>query len=305
MSSGTTLPKAWLLRALDLETDPEGGTSDRVGEALLALKEAAAEAWNAPNEPANAGRKLEQYAERLQRAFTGVPSAAVWLRRSLSRVSAGKEAVLQDLESALTELEHKKEEVLEAAEPLFPPGRRVLTLGSSELVRAMLGRYADRLEAITVSEGRPRATGARLAQELAAEGLPVRLITEAQLDLLLPEMDAALVAAERILPDGTVVARAGTAVLARLCAAHGVPLYVAADSSRWVEEGTELARFVRVRRSPGEVLAAPAPGLQVTNVAFDATPPELVTGYLTETGIRRDPTSHSAPAPRDAEPIPA
>ncbi len=304
MSSGTALPKTWLLRALDLETGVDGGTSDPVHQALLALQEAASEAWEPPHEPADAGEKLELYAARLQRALAGSPSAAVWLQRGLRRAGEGRKSVLEDLAATLAEFEGMEERILAAAEPLFPPGRRVLTLGYHETVRAMLGRYGDRLEAITVSEGRPLSKGARLAQELAAEGLPVRLVTEAQLELFLPDIDAAITAAERILPDGMVVAPVGTAVLARLCAAHGVPLYIIADHSRWIEAGTELARFVRVRRSPGEVLATSAPGLQVSNIAFDATPPELVAGYITESGIQREATNRNAPDPRAAEPVP-
>ena len=46
-------------------------------------------------------------------------------------------------------------------------------------------------------------------------------------------------------------------------------------------------RFTPERRSPSEVHPEPIPGVQVLNVASDRTPPDLVSGYLTEEGLRK------------------
>ena len=99
-------------------------------------------------------------------------------------------------------------------------------------------------------------------------------------------LDAAIVAADRVLPDGEVVARVGTAVAARLCQAHGIPFYVMADTSRWAQPGDELARFIRERRAPSEILKDVPPGVQVVNLASDLTPAELVTAYISECKIQ-------------------
>jgi methylthioribose-1-phosphate isomerase len=115
--------------------------------------------------------------------------------------------------------------------------------------------------------------------------LPVRLIPESHLELFAGEFDLALVPAERVLPGGDVVAATGTGVLARVCAAHGVRLYAAAEESRWVTGRDDLARFQLERRSPAELFPEIPPGVDVVHVAFDRTPAELVSGYLTERGI--------------------
>lgn len=302
MSADSPLPKSWLLRSLDLETDSDAGPSRQVRNVLGALGQAADELRAAGESFEDSERRLDAYAERLRRAVPDLPMLGYWLTRIFARRGEDLASFAAEIAGVLEELDRVMEQVVRAGESLFPPGQRMLTLGHSETLTALLRAYGDRLEAINVSEGRPRSTGARLAREIAEYGLPVRLITEAQLELYLPDVGVAIVSARSILPDGTVVARVGSAVLARLCAAHGVPFYVVADRARWVGEGMEASRFVRVRRSPGEVCAAAHPGMLVSNVAYDATPPSLVSGYLTESGIRRDLTSRSAPDPTAAAP---
>lgn len=302
MSAEAPLPKTWLLRSLEIETDSDAGPTQQVRRVLGALLQAAEDLKAASEPPMESARRLTLYRERLQRAVPDLPLVHHWMARAMARVEAGLEAVAHDVEAALAEVETVTARVAQAGEPLFPPGQRMLTLGHSDAVLAMLRAYGDRLEAITVSEGRPRGSGARLAREVAECGLPVRLITEAQLELYLPDIGVAVVSARSILPDGTAVARVGSAVVARLCAAHRIPFYVVAERARWVGDNTESGRFVRVRRSSTEVCTNAHPGVLVSNVAYDATPPALIAGYVTEMGIRRDATSRNVPGPTDAAP---
>lgn len=278
------LPRPWLLRALDLETS-QADAAQVSRETLQALREALEEAWTPTADAATVQGQLEAYVVRLRRARPGDAALTTALDRAVASLASGRDAALAELDAILREGEVSGGALIAAAEGLFRPGSRVLTLGYSELIQKLLTHYGDRLEGVTVSEGRPRNEGTRLAAAVGAQAIPVRLITEAQLDLLTPECDLVVVAAERVLPDGGVVATVGTAVLARLCAAHGVPFYVAAERERWVPAGNALAHFGRERRSPAEVLPQATEGVQVANVAYDLTPPGLVTGYVTEGGI--------------------
>jgi methylthioribose-1-phosphate isomerase len=74
-----------------------------------------------------------------------------------------------------------------------------------------------------------------------------------------------------------------------------VPFYVAAPRSTFDPATADGAAIpieersaVEVRRAGGTVVAAPA--AEVWNPAFDVTPAELVTGYITDAGLltRRD-----------------
>jgi methylthioribose-1-phosphate isomerase len=284
MEAKGALPRPWLLRALDLETS-QADAAQVSRETLQALREALEEAWTPTADDDAVRAQLQAYVARLRRARPGDAALTSALDRAVAAFASGRDAALAELDAILREGEASGGALLAAAEGLFRPGSRVLTLGYSELMQKLLTHYGDRLEGVTVSEGRPRAEGARLASAVGAQAIPVRLITEAQLDLFTPESDVAMVAAERVLPDGSVVAPVGTAVLARLCAAHSVPFYVAAERERWVPAGNALAHFGRERRSPAEVLPQPPEGVQVANVAYDLTPAGLVTGYVTEGGI--------------------
>lgn len=285
MSPGITLPRPWLLRALELETTPLDGGTTIVRAALQALQEAAAEL---PEnlDPQAARAQLETYAARLCRAQAGNASLLYYVERALAALPTAREAAPAAFGAVLDELEQSTEAVIRSAASIFRPGARLLALGYSDSVLAVLTRYADTLERVTVSEGRPLNGGVRLAEALGQLALPVRLITEAQLELFLPECDLVVAAAERVLPDGSLVAAAGTALLARLGAAHGLPFYALADRSRWPAPNSELARFSRERRNPGDVLRNAPPGVEVSNLAWDLTPAALITRYVTETGLQ-------------------
>jgi translation initiation factor 2B subunit (eIF-2B alpha/beta/delta family) len=281
------LPRHWLLRALDLETDHKCGAGALSLEAVKAFREAVEEAWTPEVDPAAARAQLQDYARRLTQAQPSMAPLALRLDRCTAALENGREGALAEADAVLREAAAGSEDLVRAAAPLFSPGLRVLTLSFSQAVLDLLTHYSDRLEGVTVCESRPLNEGIRLAAAIGALAVPARLITEAQLELFIPECDCALVGADRILPAGEVVNKAGTAVLARLCAAHGLPFYVAADRSRWVPEGHPLAVFRRERRSPAEVIPEPPVGVEVANIPFDLTPASLVTAYVTENGIDR------------------
>ena len=293
MESSGVLPRPWLLRALDLETS-QADAAQVTRDTLQALREAVEEVWTSTADAAEVRNLLEAYVGRLRRARPGDVALTAALDRAIAALPLGREGALAELDVILREGAAAGGALIGAAEGLFRPGSRVLTLGYSELIQKLLTHYGDRLEGVTVSEGRPRCEGVRLASAVGAQAIPVRVITEAQLDLFVPECDVAVLAAERVLPDGRVVAPVGTAVVARLCVAHDVPFYVAAEKERWVPAGNALAHFGRERRAPSEVLPQPPEGVQVANVAYDLTTPDLITGYVTESGIK-------APQRTDAE----
>lgn len=288
MEGNSALPRHWLLRALDLETSQ--ASAEQVSrETLQAYREALHEAWTPDAAAAEVRQRLEAFAVRLRKVRPSDVALNTALDRLTAALALGREAALAETDRVVAESAAAGDALIDSAQSLFRPGSRVLTLGYSELLERLLTRYADRLEGVTVSEGRPRGEGARLAAAVGSQAIPVRLITEAQLELFAPECDVAVVPVERLLPDGSAVAPAGTAVLARLCAAHDVPFYVIAEPSRRVPDGSELAHFGRERRNPAEVLPQPPQGVQVVNVAFDRTPPALITGYLTEAGVTAAP----------------
>lgn len=111
-------------------------------------------------------------------------------------------------------------------------------------------------------------------------------------------VDKVFLGADRVLADGTVYNKIGTYQVAVLAQRHGVPFYSVFPQSTF--DFKSRAEDVRIEeRSPDEVTMirgrriAPR-GVKVFNPAFDETPPELVTGYITDRGVERPPFAKTA-----------
>ncbi|WP_135533803.1 initiation factor 2B [Halostella pelagica] len=154
----------------------------------------------------------------------------------------------------------------------------VLTLSRSRTVLSAL-READ-ARALFVAESRPGNEGVGVAESLA-ESCPVTLHTDAAIAHVLREepVDAVLVGADTVRPDGGVVNKTGTRVAALAADREGVPfLAVAASDKVATAETVPLESGDRAAVYDGD-----AP-LDVRNPTFDVTPPDLVDGVVTERG---------------------
>jgi methylthioribose-1-phosphate isomerase len=152
-----------------------------------------------------------------------------------------------------------------------------------------------RRPSVWVDETRPVLQGSRLtAWELQQLGIPCTLVADAMAATLMSsgEVDAVIVGADRIAANGDVANKIGTYGLAVLARHHGIPFYVAAPVSTFDPETPDGAAIPVERRGGDEVAVvggqrlAPA-GVAVENRAFDVTPAELVTAYVTEEGVTR------------------
>ena len=158
----------------------------------------------------------------------------------------------------------------------------VLAYSNSSTTRALLLAHAERITRVIVPEGRPIDDGKRLAVILAAAGIPVTVITEAQMGVWVPEVGAVLVGADTIMPDGAVVNHMGTATLALLAEAHHIPMISVAHSLK-------IAPFshqddTQEENDPAEIWQDPPSGVTLRNLTFDQTAPNRVT-IITERGV--------------------
>ncbi len=149
---------------------------------------------------------------------------------------------------------------------------------------------------VIATETRPLLQGARLtAFELAHDKIPVKLICDSAAAQVMSQglIDKVVVGADRILRTGHVTNKIGTLPIALSAKFYGVPFYVAAPVST-VDLVTDPSRVIIEERDNREVLylggkrIAPR-NVQALNPAFDITPPELVTGIVTNRGVVREP----------------
>lgn len=157
--------------------------------------------------------------------------------------------------------------------------------------------FAERPIHVWVGETRPYLQGARLTTwELAQAGVAHALIPDVAAGHLMArgEVDIVLVGADRVAANGDTANKVGTYTLAVLAARHDIPFYVCVPTSSMDLATPDGAEIVIEERPPDEVLKirgvqiAP-PGTQVRNPAFDVTPAELITGFVTEEGVIRAP----------------
>ncbi len=154
---------------------------------------------------------------------------------------------------------------------------------------------------VIATETRPLLQGARLTVwELVKEGIPVTLITDNMVGYVLSKglVNKILVGADRILLTGHVINKIGTYTIAVLANRHNIPFYAVAPTST-IDPQTKIEDVVIEERDPDEVrtvlkkIYITVKDVPVINPAFDITPPELVTGIITEKGIAYPPYEES------------
>ncbi len=146
---------------------------------------------------------------------------------------------------------------------------------------------------VWVSETRPRNQGAALtAWELGHRGVPHTLVVDNAAGHLVRggEVDLVLTGADRIAANGDTANKIGTYLKALAADRCGVPFHVAAPASTFDAGCPDGAAIPIEERSADEVLTvngapiAPA-GTPARNWAFDVTPANLITSFVTDRGV--------------------
>ncbi len=146
---------------------------------------------------------------------------------------------------------------------------------------------------VYADETRPLLQGARLTTyELQHAGVDVTLITDSMAASIMAQglIDLVIVGTDRVAANGDFANKIGTFALAIVARHFGIPFYVACPSSTLDLHTATGSEIVIEERRDDEVThlygqrIAPA-DLKVRNPAFDVTPHELVTGFITERGI--------------------
>ena len=108
------------------------------------------------------------------------------------------------------------------------------------------------------------------------------------------KIDKIMVGADRITASGDFANKIGTYSLAVLAKVHKIPFYVLAPSSSFdlsIKDGRGIPIEERDPDEVRKIKETPiAPkNVKVHNPAFDVTPNELVTAFVTEKGIFKKP----------------
>jgi len=153
---------------------------------------------------------------------------------------------------------------------------------------------------VIATETRPVQQGSRLtAFELKHDGFEVSLIPDTAVGYTMANglVDKVIVGADRIVKTGHVFNKIGTYQIATMAKQHGIPFYVAAPLSTFDMKSDAKDVIIEMRKGSevtgiGDKKTAPD-GINVINPAFDITPPELISGIITEKGVVKSPYEES------------
>ncbi len=140
---------------------------------------------------------------------------------------------------------------------------------------------------VFATETRPWRQGLITVRELYDVGIDVTLIVDSAARLVMEGVNKVFVGADTVTAQGTLINKVGTSQLALAAHERNIPFYACAETYKFSPltlKGDNVRIEVRntdeVAR-PGEV----PEGVKIYNPVFDRTPGELITYYITESGM--------------------
>ncbi len=147
---------------------------------------------------------------------------------------------------------------------------------------------------VLADETRPRLQGLLTSWELSQENIPHAVIADNAAGYFMKkgDIDLVITGADRIAKNGDVANKIGTYEKAVLAKENNIPFYIAAPTSTFDNNISSGEEIIIEQRDSSELIKANNKQIMpletpVKNPAFDVTPHEYITGYITENGIKK------------------
>ncbi len=147
---------------------------------------------------------------------------------------------------------------------------------------------------VLADETRPRLQGLLTSWELSQENIPHAVIADNAAGYFMKkgDIDLVITGADRIAKNGDVANKIGTYEKAVLAKENNIPFYIAAPTSTFDNTISSGEEIIIEQRDSSELIKANNKQIMpletpVKNPAFDVTPHEYITGYITENGIKK------------------
>lgn len=214
--------------------------------------------------------------------------------RALEAGEEVEESLLAWVQDARERYYERSARIATVAAELVGAGEGVLTMCFAELPFILAMSQAQRSGkniTVYVPETRPYLQGAHLTAPCLQEmGVPVVVVTDAMPAYLMSQgkVQKYFTAADLVTMDGHVVNKVGTLENAIVARYHSVPYFALTAGPDPSREGKDS--IVIEERDPAELRSCAGQPTTLENIgtyypAFDITPPELVSGLVTEHGL--------------------
>uniref|UniRef100_A0A0C9QUY3 Translation initiation factor eIF2B subunit delta n=1 Tax=Fopius arisanus TaxID=64838 RepID=A0A0C9QUY3_9HYME len=176
-------------------------------------------------------------------------------------------------------------------------GDVILTCSYSSLIRKILCEAHDKGKKfrVVILDGRPFLEGRELLRRLAKHGIECSYgrITQVSNIIKKEGVSKVLLGVHAIFANGAIMSRLGTAQVALMAKAFNIPVLVACETYKTCERVQTDSIVNNEIGDPNELAIGSTalanwkahPNLNLLNLTYDVTPPELITAVVTELGI--------------------
>lgn len=248
-------------------------------------------------------KKLNETAEELRRTRPTAYDLFYAIDYMINEIKSGKKA-LNAADKYVEDIVERCRRIGENGEKLIKSGMRILThcnagaLATVDYGTALapirLAHRNGKQIFVYADETRPRCQGLLTSWELENEGIEHAVIADNAAGYFMRngDIDMVIVGADRIAKNGDFANKIGTYEKAVLAKENNIPFYVAAPVSTFdknIEDGSKIVIEERNRNELTRINDhnVMPEWVQVKNPAFDVTPTQYVTGYITENGIQK------------------
>jgi len=203
-------------------------------------------------------------------------------------INSAKRLIVSKAEEQIDDSIKSVSMIAEYAAGLISAGDRVMTHSySSTIVISFRNAFNEKGDIFVITtRSEPRSNGERIDRELGTKGIPLIFIDDFEVEHFISQTDKVMVGADRICADGSLINGIGTYQVALSAKKSDVPFYVLCEKLKFdprlkgndvdleESESTELDEKSEI----DSVFTIKKP-------SFDITPPELISGVVTEDGL--------------------
>lgn len=131
---------------------------------------------------------------------------------------------------------------------------------------------------VIICESRPNYEGILMAKEISKLKIKTEIITEAMSGNVIQKIDAIILGADQILPNGNVINKTGSRMLSVLAKHQNIPVYVLASSDKIVIRKIDKTRKLKDNKST----LLKGNQIKFINDDFEEIEKELITNIFTD-----------------------
>ncbi|MFX1419578.1 MAG: translation initiation factor eIF-2B [Promethearchaeota archaeon] len=164
--------------------------------------------------------------------------------------------------------------------------RSIMLISYSSTIVNLLSKFNNENIEIYVLESRPLLEGRKTA-EILSKYFKTHLIIDAAIGKFIDQIDIVLIGVDSILKDGSIINKIGTFPLALVAKVKNIAVYAITSSFKY-NLRSHFDQRISINKKPMYEIydkRIESKSLEVENYYFDITPPEYITGIISEYGI--------------------